>query len=193
MEALTIAETARERMASVHAAMRARHGRRCMVVVPSRSIERWHEPPAETQAYEERLLCLLLMLRDPGLSLVYVTSAPIAPAIVGYYLSLLPPDLRRDARTRLTLISAGGRELFAQAGVPHPLGVEHVAGGRAALEAIVRLRAEKPELAELVVKLDDAVSGEGNAVVDVRALPRPGTDDERQRIAERLERMSVGA
>ena len=65
-----------------------------MVVVPSRSIERWHEPPAETQAYEERLLCLLLMLRDPGLSLVYVTSSPVAPAIAEYYLSLLPPAVR---------------------------------------------------------------------------------------------------
>ena len=96
-------------MAPVHAAMRAQHGRRCIVVVPSRSIERWYEPPAETQAYEERLLCLLLMLRDPGLSVVYVTSSPIAPAIVDYHLSLLPPAMRRDARARLTLVSAGDR------------------------------------------------------------------------------------
>jgi hypothetical protein len=62
------------RLEVVHAAMRARRGRRCVVVVPSRTIERWHEPPAEAQAYEERLLCLVLMLRDPGLHLVYVTS-----------------------------------------------------------------------------------------------------------------------
>ena len=31
-----------------------------VVVVPSRTIEKFHEPVAETQAYEERLLCLLL-------------------------------------------------------------------------------------------------------------------------------------
>ena len=84
-------EQLQAQMVPVHAAMRAQRGRRCMVVVPSRSIERWHEPPAETQAYEERLLCLLPMLRDPGLSIVYVTSSPIAPAIVEYYLSLIPP------------------------------------------------------------------------------------------------------
>ena len=59
----------------------------------------WHEPPAEAQAYEERLLCLLLMLRDPGLRLVYVTSSPVAPAIVGYYLSLLP-EARAPGRPR---------------------------------------------------------------------------------------------
>jgi hypothetical protein len=251
-----------EKMASIHAAMRAKHGRRCMVVVPSRSIDRWREPPAETQAYEERLLCLLLMLRDPGLSLVYVTSSPIAPAIVDYYLSQLPSAvLRRDARTRLTLLSAqdgsarpltekllerprlmtqirwsvpdrelgylvpymttalerdlalaldlpvygadpchqdlgtksGSRELFARAGVPHPLGIKRITGGRAAIEAIARLRAARPGLVEVLVKLDDAVSGEGNAVVDLRELPLPGADHERQRIAERLDRMAPEA
>ena len=97
------------RLEVVHAAMRAKRGRRCVVVVPSRTIERWHEPPAEAQAYEERLLCMVLMLRDPGLHLVYVTSSPVAASIVGYYLSLLPQAGRRDARARLTLLSAGDR------------------------------------------------------------------------------------
>jgi hypothetical protein len=57
----------------------------------------------------------------------------------------------------------------------------------------VRLRATKPELVEVLVKLDDGVSGEGNAVVDLRELPRPGSDDERPRVAERLERMMLDA
>ena len=47
---------------------------RSIVIVPSRTIDKFHEPAAETQAYEERLLCLLLMLRDPELQVVYVTS-----------------------------------------------------------------------------------------------------------------------
>jgi len=43
---------------------------RSIVIVPSRTIDKFHEPAAETQAYEQRLLCLLLMLRDPwGLAL----------------------------------------------------------------------------------------------------------------------------
>ncbi|HEV7808305.1 MAG TPA: hypothetical protein VGO80_21040 [Solirubrobacteraceae bacterium] len=31
-----------------------------IVVVASRSVDNWHESPAKTQAYEERLLCLAL-------------------------------------------------------------------------------------------------------------------------------------
>src|SRR6478752_5950191 len=77
-----------------------------IVVVPSRTIEKFHEPPAETQAYEERLLCLLLRLRDPGRRVVYVTSNPVAEEIVDYYLGLLPADVRGSARERLTLLSA---------------------------------------------------------------------------------------
>ena len=68
------------------------------MIVPSRTIDKFHEPAAETQAYEERLLCLTLMLRDPGLRVVYVTSSPVAEPIVDYYLSLLPVEIRDDAR-----------------------------------------------------------------------------------------------
>src|SRR5690349_87267 len=77
-----------------------------IVVVPSRTIEKFHEPVAETQAYEERLLCLLLRLRDPGQRVVYVTSSPVADSIVQYYLDLLPAEIREDARSRLTMLSA---------------------------------------------------------------------------------------
>ena len=77
---------------------------RSVVIVPSRTIDKFHEPAAETRAYEERLLCLLLMLRDPALQVVYVTSSPVAEPIVDYYLSLLGPET--DARERLTMISA---------------------------------------------------------------------------------------
>jgi hypothetical protein len=79
---------------------------RSIVIVPSRTIDKFHEPAAETQAYEERLLCLLLMLRDPDLRVVYVTSSPVAEPILDYYLSLLGPELALDARARLTMISA---------------------------------------------------------------------------------------
>ena len=53
--------------------------------------------------YEERLLCLALLLREPGLEMVYVTSLDIDPAVVDYYLSFL--DDPADARRRLTLVS----------------------------------------------------------------------------------------
>lgn len=55
--------------------------------------------------YEERLLCLLLLLREPGLEMVYITSLEIDPVVVDYYLSFL--DDPGDARRRLTLVSLG--------------------------------------------------------------------------------------
>src|SRR5687767_12518135 len=41
------------------------------------------------QAYEERFLFMLLLLRQPRARLIYVTSQMIHPAIVEYYLGLL--------------------------------------------------------------------------------------------------------
>jgi hypothetical protein len=55
------------------------------------------------QHYEERLLCLLLQLRNRGLRMVYVTSAEVDPSVVDYYLSFVEGS--GDARSRLTLIA----------------------------------------------------------------------------------------
>src|SRR3954453_1118416 len=190
-----------------------------VVVVPSRTIEKFHEPAAETQAYEERLLCLLLRLREPGVRVVYVTSNRVPEPIVHYSLNLLPAGIREDARSRLTMLSAddpslrplsakllerptlltrirweitahedaylvpyvcteleyalaqelelpvhgadpalahlgtksGGRELFALAGVAHPLGIEHVRTRADVIEAIARLRSVRPRIGQVVV------------------------------------------
>jgi hypothetical protein len=53
--------------------------------------------------YEERMLCLLLLLRMPRTRVIYVTSTPLSETIIDYYLHLLPgvPGVRR----RLTLVS----------------------------------------------------------------------------------------
>jgi hypothetical protein len=55
--------------------------------------------------YEERLLCLLMLLRMPRTNVVYVSSIPIDPVIVDYYLHLLPGITGFHARERLTLLS----------------------------------------------------------------------------------------
>jgi len=55
--------------------------------------------------YEERLLCLLMLLRMPRTHVVYVSSMPIDPVIVDYYLHLLPGITGYHARERLTLLS----------------------------------------------------------------------------------------
>lgn len=57
------------------------------------------------QYYEERLLCLLMLLRMPHTHVIYVTSMPIDPAIVDYYIHLLPGITGYHARQRLTLLS----------------------------------------------------------------------------------------
>jgi hypothetical protein len=53
--------------------------------------------------YEERLLFLLLLLRRPDVQLVYLTSMPVDPAVVDYYLGFLPDPA--GARQRLHLVS----------------------------------------------------------------------------------------
>jgi PGM1 C-terminal domain len=242
------------RLVTVAAAARDGLAARTIVVVPSRSLDRWHEPPAEAQAYEERLLSAVFELSDPNVRMTYVTSSTIAPSIVDYYLSLLAPRVRPGARRRLALISlcdrstrpltakllerpsvleqirrsipprqlshlvpygvttlerdlalelgipvygadprharwgtkSGSRELFALAGIPRPLGVEHIASAAEAIDAVARLREIKPRLSELVIKLNEGVSGEGNAIIDLAGLPAPGADDERPRIGQRL-------
>lgn len=55
--------------------------------------------------YEERLLCLLLLLRMPQTRIIYITSMPVDPAIVDYYLHLLPGITAYHARQRLTFFS----------------------------------------------------------------------------------------
>ncbi|HUO74912.1 MAG TPA: peptide ligase PGM1-related protein [Solirubrobacteraceae bacterium] len=239
-----------------------RDGReRSLVVVPSRSVEKWHEPAAVTQALEERLLCSLLELRDPGVRLTYVTSSPIAPPIVDYYLSLLPRRMRAHARARLTLVALGAvapgplsgrllarpasldrirraqrgfnpchlepyattvverdlalalgipmygadprharfgtksgcRELFARTGVPHPAGADGISSVPQLIAAIARLRRANPRLTRVVVKLDEGVSGEGNALVELDGLPAPGAPDEADRLAERVDSLAPEA
>ena len=67
------------------------------------------------QYYEERLLCMLLLLRRPGLRVVYVTSLPVDAAIVEYYLSFLPdPAGARDRLTMVTLEDPGPEALSAK-------------------------------------------------------------------------------
>jgi hypothetical protein len=77
-----------------------------VVVVPSLTLDA--EELAKISGvhhYEERLLCMLMLLRMPRTHLVFVTSQPIATAIVDYFLHLLPGVPLRHARRRLTLLS----------------------------------------------------------------------------------------
>jgi PGM1 C-terminal domain len=56
--------------------------------------------------YEERLLFLLIRLRNPRARMVYVTSQPVHPLILEYYFQFLAGIPASHARARLTLLCA---------------------------------------------------------------------------------------
>ena len=209
-----------------------------IVVVCSMTLDDPSMPAAVLQAYEERFLFLLLLLRQPRAKLVYVTSQAVNPSIVDYYLGLLPGIIPSHARKRLSLVSpldgssrplsqkllerprmleqvrrliadpdrahlvpfnttelerdlaialgipmygadprffpygtkTGCRRLFEEQGVRHPLGREDLSTTGELAAAIADLRSERPEVAQVIVKLNEGVSGEGNALLDLTGL-----------------------
>ena len=74
-----------------------------IVVVPSMSIDAI-DSGAVIQAYEERFLFLLLLLRQPRARLIYVTSRTILPSIIDYYLDLLPGVISSQARQKIEVV-----------------------------------------------------------------------------------------
>src|SRR5215475_12930218 len=227
-----------------------------IVVVPSMSIDAI-DSGAVMQAYEERFLFLLLLLRQPRARLIYVTSQTILPSIIDYYLALLPGVIPSHARQRLFLISpldlslrplsdkllhrprlidrirslimdpdrahlvpfnttnrekelalqlgipmygadpkffslgtkSGCREIFIEEDVPHPLGRENIGTKNELIDAIVEMRKRKPSIKQVMVKLNEGVSGEGNAVVDLTGLHAPGDSNEVAMLEDRLRGM----
>ena len=92
-------------------------GAQTIVVVPSLTVDYAALEGSVLQAYEERFLFLLLLLRQPRARLIYVTSQPILPQVVDYYLGLLPGVISSHARERLFLLAPHD-------GAPQPLSVK---------------------------------------------------------------------
>lgn len=77
-----------------------------IVVIPSLSLDaEVLENVHGSLHYEERLLCLIMLLRMPRAHVIYVSSTPIDPVIIDYYLHLLPGITGYHARERLTMLS----------------------------------------------------------------------------------------
>jgi PGM1 C-terminal domain len=209
-----------------------------ILVVPSLSIDQRELQKIEgCEHYEERLLFSLMRLRNPRTRLIYVTSVPLHPSIIEYYLQLLPGIPFSHARNRLLLLSAydsslkplsqkilerprlleqirkalrqeksfmicynsalwegelsvkldvplyaaapdlqiwgsksGSRQIFAESGVPHPNGSEKVWNSVDLAEGAAELWERQPTLQRIVVKLNEGISGEGNALLDLRPI-----------------------
>ena len=75
------------------------------VVVPSLTLDPRELTKLEAASYyEERLLFLLIRLRNPQARMVYVTSQPVHPLILESYFQLLAGIPASHARARLTLL-----------------------------------------------------------------------------------------
>jgi hypothetical protein len=250
------------RMARVWDSMRLNVVGESVVIVPSVSLDRAVERTGSlTQAYEERYLFLLLLLRQPRLRMTYVTSMPVAPSIIEYYLALLPGVIPSHARSRLSLISVGDsspqplskkllarprllaaiadsipdkslshlipynttelerdvalalgipmygsdprleelgsktgcRRMFAAAGIRHPLGAEDIHSVDDIVSAVMGMRRERLTMAQVIVKLNEGVSGQGNALVDLSGVPPPGSPDEHDAVLARVNAMQLEA
>jgi len=77
------------------------------VVIPSLTLDQSELSKLDAASfYEERLLFLLIRLRNPQARMVYVTSQPVHPLILEYYFQLLAGIPASHARARLTLLCA---------------------------------------------------------------------------------------
>ena len=76
------------------------------VIVPSLSVNQEELSKVTGAAYyEERLLFALIRLRNPNARVIYVTSQPVHPDIIDYYLDFLDNVPQRHARERLRVLS----------------------------------------------------------------------------------------
>jgi hypothetical protein len=77
------------------------------IVVPSLTLDQEELLKLEgSPYYEERLLFLLIRLRNPRARVVFVTSQPVHPLVLEYYFQLLVGIPASHARARLTLLCA---------------------------------------------------------------------------------------
>ncbi len=74
------------------------------------------------------------------------------------------PELRALA------FKSAGRRLFADAGVPYPLGREDVRTAEDVVDAVRWIGRQRPLLGGVVVKHDDSGAGDGNVVLDLRPM-----------------------
>jgi hypothetical protein len=75
-----------------------------IVVIPSADID-LDLTASQLQAYEERFLFLLFLLRQPRARVIFVTGQEISSEIIDYYLDLLPGVIQSNARRRLFFVS----------------------------------------------------------------------------------------
>src|SRR5690606_27873104 len=88
--------------ADVHNEPRSPHS--CLII-PSLSFDQEElQKVAGVPFYEERLMFMLMRLRRPGARLMYITSQPVEPDVIDYYLQMLVGVPPTHAKRRLTML-----------------------------------------------------------------------------------------
>jgi hypothetical protein len=106
-------------------------------------------------------------------------------------LTLGIPMYGADPRLAELGTKTGCRRLFAEENVPHPLGAEDLYSLDEVTHAISAMLARRPAMAEVIVKLNEGVSGAGNALVDLRGIADLAEAERRDAIAERVRSMQL--
>lgn len=78
--------------------------------------------------YEERLLCAILALGCDQTRLVYVTSRPVDPQVVDYYLSFLAEPVSARSRLHLVAVNEAGPRPLSEKLLEHPDVLAEVVG-----------------------------------------------------------------
>lgn len=84
---------------------------------------------------------------------------------------------------------SGSRRIFAEVGIPHPIGRENLFSEEMMVKAVCQMRSEKPSLEKVITKLNEGVGGMGNAMVDLSHLPVPGDVEEEELVRSALKNM----
>ena len=86
---------------------------------------------------------------------------------------------------------SGCRQIFAQEGVRHPLGFEDLHDVDASWPRCSSCARSGRWSSQALVKLNEGVSGGGNALVDLRGLPATGSADEGAAVQRRVQEMTL--
>ena len=84
---------------------------------------------------------------------------------------------------------SGSREIFHDCKIPHPAGSLQVKNVPDLVEQIKKLQEQKPSLERMVIKLNEGVSGEGNAILSLD--PDDNKDTDWQKSLENLKFQAV--
>jgi hypothetical protein len=84
---------------------------------------------------------------------------------------------------------SGSREVFAKAGASYPIGFENLRSMDAVREKLAQMQRQKASIKKAMVKLNDGISGEGNAVIDLAGLPDPDDPSHSSTMEDRIQSM----